>query len=322
MKNVEEKKKKKNKGGCMAAKTEVWGIVDMGSNTIRLCVYLARLGDRTYKKLLDARETVGLSSYVEDGVMSKEGVKAASKALKKLLRTADLVGCKRTFVFATAAIRNCTNSDEVVSIIQNRACTKIEVLPGKEEARLSVKGACETIDLRSGLFFDIGGGSTELAVLEDGHYEGGISLPFGSLSTWHEFVRDLTPSPEELDQVGKRVRDAIIDSGMDLTCGDGLCGIGGTMRMAIKVASELGGGKGGKRVLTLSDLNLILATSRDDDAALSRIMLEINPARMHTFLPGCVIAREIMLASGWDRAVIAKSGVREGYLLSKMKKLG
>lgn len=315
------KKNVKNERVRMTAKTEIWSIVDMGSNTIRLCVYLVRLGDGTYKKLLDARETVGLSSYVEEGMMTKEGVRAASKALKKLLRTAELVGCKRNFVFATAAIRNCKNSDEVVSSIQDRTCCKIEVISGKEEARLSVRGALETVDLESGLFFDIGGGSTELAMLDGKNYVFGQSLPYGSLSTWHEFIDEVMPTPEELDRVAACIRAALKESVADLTFANEMCGIGGTMRMARKVAAELGAEPAGKRLLNLSDIDLILSTFQNDEATLQRIMLEINPARMHTFLPGCVIAREIMIASNIDTAVIAKSGVREGYLLSKMKKL-
>ena len=315
------KKNVKNERVRMTAKTEIWSIVDMGSNTIRLCVYLVRLGDGTYKKLLDARETVGLSSYVEEGMMTKEGVRAASKALKKLLRTAELVGCKRNFVFATAAIRNCKNSDEVVGSIQDRTCCKIEVISGKEEARLSVRGALETVDLESGLFFDIGGGSTELAMLDGKNYVFGQSLPYGSLSTWHEFIDEVMPTTEELDKVAACIRAALKESVADLTLANEMCGIGGTMRMARKVAAELGAEPVGKRLLSLSDIDLILGTFQNDEATLQRIMLEINPARMHTFLPGCVIAREIMIASNIDTAVIAKSGVREGYLLSKMKKL-
>ena len=315
------KKNVKNERVRMTAKTEIWSIVDMGSNTIRLCVYLVRLGDGTYKKLLDARETVGLSSYVEEGMMTKEGVRAASKALKKLLRTAELVGCKRNFVFATAAIRNCKNSDEVVSSIQDRTCCKIEVISGKEEARLSVRGALETVDLESGLFFDIGGGSTELAMLDGKNYVFGQSLPYGSLSTWHEFIDEVMPTTEELDKVAACIRAALKESVADLTLANEMCGIGGTMRMARKVAAELGAEPVGKRLLSLSDIDLILSTFQNDEPTLQRIMLEINPARMHTFLPGCVIAREIMIASNIDTAVIAKSGVREGYLLSKMKKL-
>lgn len=305
----------------MAAKTEIWGIVDMGSNTIRLCVYLPNFETRTYKKLLDARETVGLASYVEDGVMSKEGVKAASKALRKLLRTAELVGCKRMFVFATAAIRNCKNSAEVVDLIQDRNCCKIEVLSGVDEARLSARGALETVDVNTGLFFDIGGGSTELVLLEEGVYQGGESLPFGSLSVWHDYVCELVPTAEELARVAENVRRAINGSGVDLAKVESLCGIGGTVRMAIKVAAELGAVQTAKRVLTLADLDLILEAAQKEDAHLSRIMLEINPARMHTFLPGCVIAREIMCAAEATETVVAKSGVREGYLLEKMEQL-
>ncbi len=290
----------------MTAKTEIWSIVDMGSNTIRLCVYLVRLNGGTYKKLLDARETVGLSSYVEEGMMTKDGVRAASKALKKLLRTAELVGCKRNFIFATAAIRNCKNSDEVVTSIQDRTCCKVEVISGKEEARLSVRGALETVDVESGLFFDIGGGSTELAMLDGKNYVFGLSLPYGSLSTWHEFVTEVMPTSGELEKVATCIRGALKESAADLTLATEMCGIGGTMRMARKVAAELGAVSDGRRVLSLADINLILKTAEEDEATLARIMLEINPARMHTFLPGCVIAREIMLAANVDSAVISK----------------
>ena len=95
------------------------GIVDVGSNTIRLSIYQY---DRTgFKLLLGKKETAGLAGYVDDGILSSEGIQLAAGILGRFRALADNLDIRPFYVFATASLRNISNTDEAVDAIQAAA---------------------------------------------------------------------------------------------------------------------------------------------------------------------------------------------------------
>ncbi len=296
-------------------KSRRWGIIDIGSNTVRLCVYDISPNNE-FKRLASAKMPTALSSYVnEANVLSKEGIVAGIKSVRKLCRMAELMNCDMVAPFATAALRNCDNSEEAVAAIEREAECKIQVLSGKDEARLSLSGALLSAPFKSGLFFDIGGGSTELMTVKTGEFVDGDSIPLGSLTSWAREVEGILPTAEELNSLGQAVGILLDESQVKLDKHAQVCGIGGTMRLALKMA-RITNEDISDRSLHLTNFDAMISAYLDDPETFSRHLLQLNPARIHTFLPGCVIAREILLRAGADRMYIAKSGVREGYLLS------
>lgn len=290
-----------------------WGIVDIGSNTIRLCVYDID-DDGGAKRIASVKVPTALASYVDDdGMLSEDGVKAGSKSVHKLCQMAELMDCDGIFPFATAALRNCANSSQAVEAVQEKAGYPIRVLSGAEEARLSLRGALSSVDFKSGLFFDIGGGSTELMELRKGRYADGESIPMGSLTSWSRGVEWIMPTANELEALSSGIGILLDGSKVKLAKHARVCGIGGTMRLALKVARELRP-EGDRRTVSLGDLDGIVGNYLDAPEDFARMLLQKNPARIHTFLPGCTIAREILVRTGCDSLTVAKTGVREGYL--------
>lgn len=299
------------------AKKPVWGIIDVGSNTFRLCVYEVGEGGE-YEELANAKSALGLASYLTpQGELQQDGVDKACKALAKLVRMAHLMQCDDVSIFATAAVRNCTNSKDVVAQLEQACWTKIEVISGAEEARLSLLGAQQSVEMGDGLFFDIGGGSTELMSLARGEMQVNESIPLGSLNAWRKCCTQILPQRYELELLAVEVGRQLDNQNVPLPQHCRACGIGGTMRFALKVAKMLGAECRG-RELSQADVELIFNTLDSDPNRLARLMLQQNPARVHTLLPGCTIAREIIHRLDCDSVVVAKTGVREGYLQRKM----
>ena len=291
-----------------AAELPVWGILDVGSNTFRLCVYRLEPGGG-YEELASVKAAVGLASYLTpSGELSQEGIDKAGKELAKLARMASLMQCDELCIFATAAVRNCSNSADALVQLERACWHPIQVISGREEAQLSLMGAMESATVRDGLFFDIGGGSTELISLEGGAAAGGESIPLGSLNAWMRCCEQILPKEHELKQLAREVGALLDASRVELPqhC-EALCS-GGTMRFALKMARKLGS----------AELELIFNTLRSEPNLLAHYMLQINPARVHTLLPGITIGREILHRLGCDSVVVAKTGVREGYLRRKI----
>ena len=145
-----------------------YGVIDLGSNSVRLVVYEVKddrrpvYTNKDFRSLLNDKVMAGLAAYVREAVFTQAGVERAASVLKGHLKRARYFQCKRIDVFATAVLRNCDNSAEAVAALQEAAGTRIALLSARDEAHLGFVGAtCDRV-IERGTLVDIGGGSTEL----------------------------------------------------------------------------------------------------------------------------------------------------------------
>ena len=299
-----------------------YGVIDVGSNTIRLCVYevAERKGDKLphLSTLLNLKDMAGLASYVEEGAMSDDGVAKAVRVIRDHLRNAEFYRCREVRAFATACLRNCSNSADVVARIEKGIGTDIELLPGEMEAHLGFRGADYDNPIKDAVLVDIGGGSVELTRIVDGAETCGVSLPQGSLSSFSQYVRGLVPTPSEMERISAAFHELLVQRPLEEYAAEALYGIGGSVRSAMKVYGDLF--NGGERLgyLEPAHIERMLDSYRHDGAAFAHGALHTVPDRVHTFVPGCLLLRQIFAATGAARLTVAKKGVREGYLLERV----
>ena len=122
----------------------IQAIIDIGSNSIRLAIYKID-ESKEIKLLMNKKEIARLAAYVVNGIMTTEGIDKACYILSEFKNLLDNLQINNVISFATAAIRNARNSDEVVRCIENNTGLKIIVLSGKEEAGLGFLGAIKDI---------------------------------------------------------------------------------------------------------------------------------------------------------------------------------
>lgn len=305
-----------------------YGVIDLGSNTIRLVVYdvekpkgdshrsfdVASLG---IHKVLDDKKTIGLSQYVEDSKLTKEGVKAATNALTRLLADAKAIDAQKIGAFATAVIRNCSNSQEVLECIKDKAHCKISLLSGEEEAYLGYVGATYGNDATKGFLIDIGGGSTELSVIGK---DGGLtseSLPIGCVSTYARFVRLVLPTRSEMRKIRKAAKELVAKVGFSAPSAHAL-GIGGSIRAISKFVSELCGDRNEQGTIKASELAEFFWMLEHDESAFAHLAVKSAPDRVHSIACGAVILQTVMDHFSIMEVEVCKHGIREGYLLKRM----
>ena len=126
-----------------------YGVIDVGSNTIRLCIY--EVEDGRIKSLFNNKTTAGLIGYVDGGELTRKGIKKACDVLSAYKEMASHAKIKELFVFATASLRNISNTDEAIETIYEETGLKVDVLTGYEEATLDFKGAAHTMHLGEGI---------------------------------------------------------------------------------------------------------------------------------------------------------------------------
>ena len=86
-----------------------YGIIDMGSNTIRLCIY--HYEDGTLNRIMDRKEMAELASYIKDGKLSQTGINVACNVLQSFSAIVSNFSLDGLYVFATASLRNISNTD-------------------------------------------------------------------------------------------------------------------------------------------------------------------------------------------------------------------
>lgn len=303
-----------------------YGIIDLGSNTIRLCIYETpseKKNGITRKEiqiLLNYKIMAGLASFVKEGAITKKGIKKAINTINAHLRRASHFDCEEIHVFATAVIRNCSNSKDAAQAISEGCNIPVTILSTWDEAHLGFIGANLDRHLDEGILVDIGGGSTELTIIHEEESQTSISIPQGSLSSYSSNVCGIVPTQAEINAIRLSFIDCLRESNFDLPKQDELFGIGGSIRSAAKVYGDVCN-EGERTVYLLPEhLDKILDQYKTYPDTFLHKALQTIPDRIHTFIPGCIIIREIFAITRAKRLTVCKSGIREGYLVDRILK--
>ena len=158
------------------------GVLDIGSNTGHLLVVDAS-GGAAPMPAYSHKEPLRLAEHLDDdGLVGTSGVDALTDFVASAVVVAEDKGCEEMVGFATSAVRDAGNSEEVLTHVRDRTGVDIEVLSGEDEARLTFLAVRRWFGWSSGRLavFDIGGGSLEIAVGSDEAPDVARSLPLGA----------------------------------------------------------------------------------------------------------------------------------------------
>lgn len=165
------------------------GVIDVGSNALRL--QIARVfEDGTFCVIFDEREPIRLGQEVfRTGKLSPKAMKLALNTLSRFSTIAreHQVKCIRSV--ATSAVREAKNSSQFTKEVKTHTGLELEIISGSKEAKLIARGVLSNFryaNCRLALV-DIGGGSTEISLVESGELEFSGSIPVGSARFTEQF---------------------------------------------------------------------------------------------------------------------------------------
>lgn len=156
------------------------GVIDVGSNSVRLVVFDEPL--RLPTAMFNEKVLCGLGRGLgETGALDEDGAKQALIAIRRFVTLAKKMKVSALQIVATAAVRDASNGAAFVAQIERDTGEKVRVLSGIEEATYSAYGVLSGIPEACGVMGDLGGGSLELVAI-DGHKLGdSVTLPLGPL---------------------------------------------------------------------------------------------------------------------------------------------
>lgn len=181
---------------------ETIGLIDIGSNTVRLVIYEIKKKSKDYMIILNTKDSVRLRNHVIDNTLSEEGIQKLFNVLKRfksiLKKNYKIDKLK---LFATQTIRMVDNKFEVIDRVKEHFNWKIDLLTSEEEALFGFQGMNTYLpDQKEGIFVDLGGGSTELVYFKNGHPIHNHSFPFGSI-VLRNMINHSIPTKEELHKL-------------------------------------------------------------------------------------------------------------------------
>jgi exopolyphosphatase/guanosine-5'-triphosphate,3'-diphosphate pyrophosphatase len=301
------------------------GVLDIGSNTGHLLVVDAYRGAApmpasSYKEPLRLAEHLG-----KDNTVNEAGVDALTEFVGHALALAGEKGCEEIYSFATSAVRDADNSDEVLAHVQERTGAHIEVLPGEDEARLTFLAVRRWFGWSSGRLavFDIGGGSLEIAGGEDESPAVAWSLPLGAGRLTREHFADGRPTDKVLGELRRQIRTSIAhDAGSLLRGGtpDHAVATSKTFRSLARICGAAPSSEGPfvRRVLGADDLAGWIPKLLDMDVEEIAGLPGVSTSRAHQLAAGALVASAVMDVFDLDELEICPWALREGVLLDRL----
>jgi len=136
--------------------------------------------------MLNEKATCRLGAgLAESGKLNPEGVSFAIRSIERFVHLARAMEVSELSLVATAAVRTATDGPDFISAIEDRCGVVVEVLSGEDEARLASIGILHGAPQADGLLCDLGGGSLDLVLLDNGR-----SLHYGTLPLGHIVLQE------------------------------------------------------------------------------------------------------------------------------------
>jgi exopolyphosphatase / guanosine-5'-triphosphate,3'-diphosphate pyrophosphatase len=304
------------------------GVLDVGSNTVHLLVVDAYQGARPMPAFSHKAE-LRLAAHLEDGnSLSGPGESNLRGVVEEALSIAEDKGVEEIIAFATSAVREAENGEQVLARIRKQTGAQINVMTGHEEARLTFLAARRWFGWSSGrlLVIDIGGGSLEVATGIDEEPDAMASLPLGAGRLTRDWIKTDPPSAPEVRRLRKHVRAEIArEMGGMLRQGppDHVVGTSKTFRQLARIAGAAPSGEGPfvKRVLRHADVATLAERLPKMTQGERAKLPGVSAGRVAQLPAGAIVADAILDLLGVDQIEQCPWALREGVILRRLDML-
>ncbi|WP_010647908.1 Ppx/GppA family phosphatase [Oceanobacillus massiliensis] len=291
-----------------------YGIIDIGSNTMRLVIYSQEKSGRLHE-VENVKAVARLRNFLNhDNLLNEEGIGKLLTTLKSFKNVVDTYELTAFACIATATIRQSHNKELIREIIQQEIGWDIRVLSEREEAFYGYLSVVNSTSITEGVTIDIGGGSTEITYFKDRILKHYHSFPFGAL-TLKEFFADNQSKETALTELQYFLQDqfSTLDWIQDMNVP--LIGIGGSARNLAQIDQTL-------QSYPLAGLHQYQMTDRDIAhivallASLEKVELEkvegLSKDRADTILPASCVFLTLYKAIEANGFILSRKGLRDG----------
>lgn len=218
--------------------------IDCGTNSIRLLVSEVQ-PDGSMKEITRLNEIVRLGQGVDaTGRLHPDAIARTRTALANYVEIMNAENVEDVRMVATSATRDASNRDDFFSMTERLLGKPAEVISGRQEAELSMRGAVLDLDPSRGPFcvIDLGGGSTEFIIAEaDGTLISEKTTRMGCVRLTERFLKSDPATDEEVvaaEEYVAQIMDEVV-AAMPLTQASTFVGVAGTFTTITALALGL-----------------------------------------------------------------------------------
>ncbi|MFJ6721636.1 MULTISPECIES: Ppx/GppA phosphatase family protein [unclassified Streptomyces] len=304
------------------------GVLDVGSNTVHLLVVDAHPGARPLSAHSHKVELRLAELLDERGSVTPEGIERLVSVIGDAVVAAEDKGCEDVLPFATSAVREATNADEVLARVKTETGVDLPILSGEDEARLTFLAVRRWFGWSAGklLVLDIGGGSLEIAVGIDEEPDAAVSLPLGAGRLTSAWLPGDPPAPADVKALRRHARAQIARTVGEFSrfgAPDHVVATSKTFKQLARIAGAARSAEGlyVQRDLTRKALEewvpRLAAMTTAERAALPGV----SEGRARQLLAGALVAEGAMDLFGVDELEICPWALREGVILRRLDHL-
>ncbi|MEU4013373.1 Ppx/GppA phosphatase family protein [Streptomyces pseudogriseolus] len=305
------------------------GVLDVGSNTVHLLVVDAHPGARPLPAHSHKAELRLAQLLDDDGSIGPGGIDRLVAVVHEALQAAEDKGVEELLPFATSAVRDARNADDVLGRVLEETGVELQVLSGAEEARLTFLAARRWFGWSSGklLVIDIGGGSLEIAYGLDEEPDAAVSLPLGAGRLTAGRLPGDPPEAEDVRALRRHVRTEIARTVGEFSRfgpPDHVVATSKTFKQLARLAGAPGSAEGlyVQRELKRESLEAWVPRLAGMTAAERAELPGVSEARAGQLLAGAMVAEGAMDLFGVERLEICPWALREGVILRRLDHMG
>jgi exopolyphosphatase/guanosine-5'-triphosphate,3'-diphosphate pyrophosphatase len=304
------------------------GVLDVGSNTVHLLVMDAHQGARPLPAF-SHKDELHLADHLDSkNRLSAECAERLLQFVREALRIAEDKGVQELIAFATSAVRDAANGDELLAWIEAETKVSIGVLPGAEESRLTFLAARRWFGWSSGrlLLLDIGGGSLEIASGQNEDPLVAVSLPLGANRLTRDWLTGDPPKQDEIRRLRKHIRAEIAATASAVRSGgipDHAVATSKTFRQLARIAGAAPSSEGPyvKRMLRHADVQHLAERLARTTVAARAQLPGVSRLRAPQLAAGAIVADAAMDLFQLPELEICPWALREGVILRRMDSL-
>jgi exopolyphosphatase/guanosine-5'-triphosphate,3'-diphosphate pyrophosphatase len=304
------------------------GVLDVGSNTVHFLVVDAHPGGKPLP-VYSHKADLHLGNYLDDdNRLSADCTHLLAEFVAEARQIAEDKGVEELLAFATSALRDAANGDEVLAEVKAQTGMGILMLDGAEEARLTFLASRRWFGWSSGrlLMLDIGGGSLEIAAGVDEVPDVAVSLPLGAGRLTRAWLPADPPPADQVRLLRRHVRAEIARSAAAVArvgVVDWAVATSKTFRQLARIAGAAPSGEGPyvRRTVSHTDIAAIAAKLATMTIGQRAALPGVSNGRAPQLLAGALVADATMDLFGLAELRICPWALREGVILRRIDQL-
>lgn len=296
------------------------GVLDVGSNTVHLQIMDAHHGAAPVAQSSFKHE-IRLTQYLDSsGAITEEGVNKLIESISDVFKQAEEFELDESLAFATSAIREASNSEQILETLRHKTGTALEVLSGEDEARFTFLAVRRWLGWSAGdiLMLDIGGGSLEIAHGEQEEPSYAYSVQLGAGRLTRQFLNGDPFSEKSLDDLKSHIKSTLEEIGGELgpVTKNYAIGTSKTFRTLRRIQMHYLPDYGNN--LTLNGLNIMVPKLQKMTLKERSSLPGVSPGRAIQIVAGAMVAQGAMKKLNLDYVVQCPWALREGIVLKRL----